>query len=190
MPGKLIDLEGIDNCGKTTQAYLVSAWLNSRKQPSVVTKELTTPVGRLIKWYFGQESFPPILKVLLFAGDRFIRQVKEVSPAINKGKIVIADRWVSSAVVYRAVESISTDYVIKVNDFALKPDVIIILDVPAALAVERGKLAKRPCPYSLDFLKKARLEYLRIAETVGAIVIDGSLPKDQVTQEILRLLKQ
>ena len=126
----------------------------------------------------------------MFASDRFIRQEKEVSPALNDGRIVLADRWVLSAVVYRAVEKISDEYVFNVNEFALKPDLIIILDIPAELAVERGKLANRPCPYSLDFLKKARLEYLRTANTVGAFVIDGSLPKDQVTQEILMLLKQ
>ncbi len=61
MAGKLVDLEGIDNCGKTTQAHLVSVLLNEHKQPSVVTKELTTPIGKVIKWYFRQKYFPPVL---------------------------------------------------------------------------------------------------------------------------------
>ena len=189
MSGRLVDLEGIDNCGKTTQARLVSSFLNEHKQPCTVTRELTTPIGKVIKWYFRQKHFPPVLKLLLFAGDRFIRQKRDVLPKLNKGNIVIADRWVLSAVVYRAVEGISSNCVLTVNRFALKPDFVIILDIPAESAVERGKLAKKPCPYSLDFLKKARAEYLRIAKAANVVVLDGTLLAEELTEKIIKEIK-
>lgn len=189
MVGKLIDLEGIDNCGKTTQARLVSSLLNEHKQLCVVTRELTTPIGKVIKWYFKQKYFPPVLKLLLFAGDRFIRQKRDVLPELNKGNIVIADRWVLSAVVYRAIEGISSNCVLTVNRFALKPDFVIILDISAELAVERGKLAKKPCSYSLDFLKKARAGYLRIAKTANTVVLDGVLSPEELTRKIIKEIK-
>lgn len=74
MKGLLVALEGIDNCGKTTQAGLVSTYFESLGIGCVVARELTTPIGELIRSYFGRKDFTPILKTLLFAADRMQRQ--------------------------------------------------------------------------------------------------------------------
>jgi len=101
--GKLVALEGIDNVGKSSHIDRLERRLLARGIPCIITKELSTPVGELVWRYLREGSFSPHLKTLLFAADRVERVEKQVTPALRDGKIVLADRWYLSAIVYRAV---------------------------------------------------------------------------------------
>lgn len=173
MKGKLIVLEGIDNCGKTTQVSLISNWLKSQGIDNLITKELTTPIGSLIHSYLGNALFTPILKTLLFAADRIQRLEQGVTPALNSGLIVLADRWVLSAIAYRMAEGLDRQFVLQVNSLVKDPDITILIDIDPDEAWIRGQESSKPCPYSKEFLKRVRQIYLQLASQFQIPIING-----------------
>lgn len=190
--GKLVALEGIDNVGKSSHIDRLERGLLARGILCVVTKELSTPVGELVWRYLREGNFSSHLKTLLFAADRIERVEKQVTPALKDGKIVLADRWSLSAIVYRTVEGFDTEYVIAVNSRTIKPDHIFLIDIPADLSVRRGELTNKPNPYSVEFLDRARSQYLHLASLEKNIeVIDGTQPfdiiNDHLFEQILNL---
>lgn len=110
-------------------------------------------------------------------------------PALASGRIVIADRWTLSAVVYRKAEGLSSDFVSQVNAFALRPDLTVLIDIDAATSEKRGRESGKSCPYPPEFLEKARLIYLAIAMSTELPVIDGTGTIEGVTRQLLDLIK-
>lgn len=188
MKAMLIVFEGIDNCGKTTQIALVKTEMEKRGIPCVMTKELTTSVGAEIKRRFKKGGFSPFLKTILFALDRLIRQKNIVNPALKEGRIVLADRWTLSAVVYRSVEGIGDWFVNIVNFWARKPDITILFDIFSETSVKRGEKSGKYCPYSQEFLSKARVLYLKIAKQQGIHIVDGEQSVEMVALTVLKIL--
>ena len=188
MRGKLIVLEGIDNSGKTTQVSRISDWFKTRGAATFITKELTTPIGDLIRSYMGNAVFTPILKTLLFAADRMQRLEQEINPALNSNTIVLADRWTLSAVAYRAAEGIDRQFVLQVNSLTRAPDTTILIDINPDEAWKRAQINQRPCPYSKNFLKKVRQNYLELARQSQIPVVDGSQTPEQVSTAITQLI--
>ena len=190
--GKLVALEGIDNGGKSSHIDRLERRLLARGISCSITKELSTPVGELVWKYLREGSFSPHLKTLLFAADRVERVDKQVRPALEDGKVVLADRWSLSAVVYRGVEGFDTEYVLAVNSKTIQPDKMFLIDIPAELSVKRGELGNKPHPYTIEFLDNARKHYLELAALDKNIeVIDGTQPfdviNDHLFQQILKL---
>ena len=190
--GRLVALEGIDNGGKSSHIDSLERRLLARGIDCQITKELSTPIGELVWKYLREGNFSPHLKTLLFAADRIERIDKQVRPALEKGKIVLADRWSLSAIVYRGVENFDTEYVLAVNSKTMKPDKMFLIDIPAELSVKRGELGNKPHPYSIEFLDNARRHYLELAGKNSNIeVIDGTQPfdviNDHLFQQILKL---
>ena len=188
MGGILIAFEGIDNAGKTTQMAELSTWLNVRQVRHIVSKELTTPIGHLIQSYFGSGVFTPVLKTLLFAADRMQRLDQEIEPALRAEMMVLADRWVLSAVAYRAAEGLDRGFVLQVNSLARDPDVTVLLDIPPDEAWNRGQISNKPCHYSSEFLKDVREVYLELASELGIPVVSGVRPRDDVLMEITQAI--
>lgn len=188
MSGRLIVFEGIDNAGKTTQISNLSDWLNPRRVPHLISKELTTPIGHLIRSYFGALPFTPVLKTLLFAADRMQRLEQEIQPALKSNMIVLADRWVLSAVAYRTVEGLDQQFVLQVNSLARAPDLTILLDIPPNEAWGRGQVNSKPCFYSPDFLRQVRQVYLELADRLQIPVVNGLQPPDQVSIAIIQAI--
>ena len=181
-------LEGIDNVGKTTQISRLSIWLDSKRASHCISRELTTPIGHLIRSYFGTPPFTPILKTLLFAADRMQRLDQDIEPALRANMIVLADRWVLSAIAYRAVEGLDRQFVLQVNSLVKVPDVTILIDIPSDESWKRGQLNNKPCPYSADFLKEVRRVYLELADEFQIPVVDGLPPPEQVSASIIQAI--
>lgn len=193
MKGKLVALEGIDNVGKSSHIDRLERRLTANQIEVVTTKELTTKVGSVVWDYLRTGDFSSHMKALLFAADRVERVEKQVMPAINAGRLVIADRWALSAMVYRFVEGFDTEYVSAVNSLTLQPDLTFLLDISGAMSIQRRNLTQKPEAYSEDFLNRARNHYLELAKgDPKVIVIDGSQPfmniNDQLYERIVGLL--
>ncbi len=152
------------------------------------SKELTTPIGQLIRSYFERPSFTPVLKALLFAADRMQRLEQEIEPALKSDIIVLADRWTLSALAYRIVEGLDKQYVLQVNSLVRLPDVTVLLDIPSDESLKRGQIAGKSCPYSTDFLEAARQCYLELADQFQVPIVDGLQPLAQVSAEIMKIL--
>lgn len=181
-----IVLEGIDGCGKTSQARKLSDWLRGEGKPVFLTTEPTCgKIGILIRQILsGEEKVDPKALALLFTADRIEHIKKEVEPALSDGKVVVSERYAHSTIAYQSVQGVSKDWLIELNAFALNPDVTFLLDVDPTVSAERSDQAE--IFENAEFLAKVRREYLDMGDHVS--VVDASKPEDMVFVEIKQKL--
>ncbi len=184
----LIVLEGLDNCGKTTQAELIYDFLRKEGYNVHVSKELTTEIGRVIKRYFKNEAFEPVLKALLFAADRE-KRLEDVKVKLKRNEIVIMDRYIHSAIVYRRAEGLDHDWVRLVNKHVPAYDVGIYIDITPEESMKRYTSRKDNIKYSLDILRKIREYYLEYVNKEELICVNGMQDKKEITKEIINIIK-
>lgn len=175
-----IALEGIDNSGKTTVASLLVEKLNFIGINTILKNEFSSCYGSLLKArLYSIESRPsPREKVLAFALDRLIRY-EEIDDSVE---IVVWDRYVLSAVIYRSVEGVDENWVKSVNSIFPVPDLHFYIDVNPSASTSRGQLSGKGCPYNEDFLGRCRTEYLKYVSSGTLKLIDGETPLDQVNK--------
>lgn len=199
--GKLITFEGIDGCGKSTQVQMLSDHLSSLGYSVVVVREPGgTDVGEAIRdILLSVELSPcPETELLLYLASRAQLTRQIIFPALNEGKVVIADRFADSSTVYQGyARGIGMETVKKLNAFAtmnLVPSITFILDIPEEIAAERMKLKSKDRleKEGTDFLKKAREGYLILAreEPERFVVVNASRSPDVIFEEILLILKE
>jgi dTMP kinase len=154
-PGLFVVVEGIDGCGSTTHAKLLAKAIKSRGPEVVLTCEPSTgPIGSLIRQVLQRRLFVPdatgprnfawSTMALLFAADRMDHLDSTVAPALRAGSVVVSDRYDLSSLAYQSVTAHngaeSIPWIRELNSQALRPDVTIVLDVPAEVAEERRRL--------------------------------------------------
>ncbi|MFC2154001.1 dTMP kinase [Candidatus Altiarchaeota archaeon] len=133
-----IVLEGLDGCGKSTQARLLAEWLEKQGKDALLTAEPTkNSIGKAIREILaGEEEIDPRALSLLFTSDRGEHLVKEVEPALKQGKIVVSERYYYSTISYQNAQGVDWDWLVSLNDFR-KPDLAFLLEVPADWASKR-----------------------------------------------------
>ncbi len=151
-PGLFVVVEGIDGCGSTTHAKLLAKAIKNRGPEVVLTCEPSTgPIGSLIRQVLqrrlfvpdatGPRSFAWSTMALLFAADRMDHLDSTVAPALRAGSVVISDRYDLSSLAYQSVTAHngpeSIPWIRELNAQAFRPDVTIVIDVPAEVAEER-----------------------------------------------------
>jgi len=179
-----IVLEGIDGCGKSTHARLLSKWLEESGKSVFLTAEPTKrPVGKLIREILsGKIKVDPRTLALLFTADR-VEHVNEMKAALAEGRIVVCERYYHSTVAYQAAQGVDREWLLRLNDFAIKPDLLIFLDVNPKMGAGRtstGEIFERE-----EFLKKVKSEYRKFK---GMKVIDSSRPQETVQRDIRELV--
>ena len=162
-----IAFEGIDNSGKTTLAEALLEYLLDKGVRAELTKELTTSVGRTIKDAFAKGiHLSGCMKTYLFAADRLERygSLVRCEQKNEKLDLVIWDRYVYSAIAYRAAEGIDPEWVQMVNRPFPPANRGYYLNVTSEESIRRGSEAGKPCPYSQEFLAKVRENYLAMVK--------------------------
>lgn len=163
----LIAIEGLDGSGKTTQARLLTAHLRERgREVSLVEEPGTTAVGKAIRAILLEQGgeIEPLSELLLYEAARaqLVREV--VRPALQGGKIVIADRFALSSLAYQGYgRGLPLELVARLNEVAtggLEPDLTILLDISPEEGLRRKAEATRR---ALDRLEGGGLEFLRRA---------------------------
>lgn len=192
MRGKIISIEGPDGCGKSTHAKLLARWLRSQGYDVVITDEPTNGVfGKLIKQVLrGELKLPITAEALLFAVDR-VQHVKNlIAPSVNAGKIVVSERYVYSSLAYQSARGLSVDWIKKINKYAPKPDLAILIDVPTEVSLARiGSRKLDKFEMDLKLQERVRRNYLRIAKQEGLKIVNGSRPHDEVQADIRKLVR-
>jgi dTMP kinase len=139
--GVLLALEGVDGCGKSTQAELLASALRERGLEVVLTCEPTdSPLGQQIREYFqGPDRYlSPREELNLFMADRRGHVAEVIDPALAEGKIVITDRYYYSSVAYQGALGLDPDRILAQNEvMAVRPDLTVILTLPVAQALAR-----------------------------------------------------
>ncbi|MBI3206757.1 MAG: dTMP kinase [Myxococcales bacterium] len=144
--GRFVVLEGIDGSGTSTQLERLAQALEARGLDVHRTAEPSTgPVGTLIRQYLRHELLGPAAwdtMALLFAADRLDHVAREIEPTLARGGWVISDRYDLSSLAYQSATAPSAEvvgWIRELNVRALRPDLTVIVDVPAeAAAARRG----------------------------------------------------
>ena len=199
MSGTFITLEGIDGSGKTTQLRLLAQYLRSQGCELLLTREPGgTPVGLRLRAALldVQGEVDPLTELLVFAADRaqHVRQV--IRPAIEKGAVLISDRYADATRAYQgAGRGFSAELISEIIQLAtegLVPDLTILFDV--TIEESTSRTARRSSKNQrdrldiekADFHSRVREEYLRIAraEPDRVKVIDTTGTIDETQQKL------
>jgi dTMP kinase len=187
-----ITFEGCEGCGKSTQTRLLYRRLNKLAVLVVLTHEPgVTALGKkitgLLKWS-KNVAISPAAELLLFNASRAQLVTEVIKPQLNKGTVVICDRYADSTVAYqgygRGLDLKMVDAVNKIGTQGLIPDLTILVD----LSIEEGmarKKDKKPDRFekeNLDFHYHVREGYLKLAkaEPKRWLVIDGRQTKEEI----------
>lgn len=188
-----IVFEGLDGSGQSTQAQLLKDFLMKKGYKIHPTKEPTPNlIGGLIKsqltheWKSSQECLQ-----LLFSADRAYHLEKEIIPLLKKGITVICDRYFFSTIAYGATEIKDWDWLIRINQKFLLPDIIFLLKVSPRICLQR--ISKSRFEVTLfekeKTLEKVLKNYLRLAnEFKNIYVIDGEKSIKEVQREIQKIV--
>jgi len=161
-----IILEGIDGCGKTTHAKLLTDWLKTRKHDVVLTAEPTnSKIGLFIREVLrGAETVDPMTLTLLFTADRYQHLKEFVEPNLKDKKIIICERYYHSTIAYQNAQGVDWNWIFELNKFARKPDLTILMDIDPKKSIGRKKT--REIFENTEFLTKVRDKYLKMPDVV------------------------
>ncbi len=196
--GVLITLEGIEGSGKTTQLGRLARWLRGEGYRVVVTREPGgTPVAeklRSVLLQTARERITPECEALLICASRSQHVAHVIRPALQKGAIVLCDRFSDSTMAYqgyarglhlarlRALDRLATE--------GLRPDLTLLFDVPVSKGLRR-RARERKSQNRLDrehrrFHRRVRSGYLDLAARhPGRIkVIDGRAKPEAVAARV------
>ena len=200
--GMFIVLEGIDGAGKSTQAKLLKLWFEEKGYEVVLTKEPTdTAFGKLIRRLVltgGREGIIDGAKIsheaeaLLFAADRAEHVDKLIKPSLEAGKVVISDRYFYSSLAYQWARGLDLEWLIDLNRFAIRPDLVILLDLPVKESMKRlrSRSIKSEFDKIYELQRKVRENYLKLAERFREIKIVNALDDvDSVHRQIVALVE-
>jgi dTMP kinase len=193
--GRLIAFEGGEGSGKTTQARLIAIWLRELGYDVVTTHEPgATKIGMRLRALLLDTShtgMSPHAEALMYAADRAEHVASVITPALNRGAIVITDRYVDSSLAYQGVgRNLPVEEIARFNWWATggrTPDLTILLDMdPMAGLSRRTRSADRLEAEPADFHLRVRAGFLALAraEPGRYLVLDADRPADEITRDI------
>lgn len=190
--GAFIVLEGGEGSGKSTQAQILARRLRAESRDVVETFEPGgTARGALLRSVLLDDETPldPRAELLLLAADRAQHLAELIEPALARGAVVVCDRFSPSTLVYQGVaRGLGVEAVEAIDRFAAQgaqPDVVVVLDVPDAVALERLPEARdRFERAGAEFHAAVRGAYRDLAARRGWVVVAGDAAPDVVATHV------
>jgi dTMP kinase len=201
MAGLFITLEGGDGSGKSTQIEYLREWCEARGREVIQSFEPGgTEFGKEIREIVlhSRGHITPRSEALLYAADRAHNIATVVRPAMERGAVVLQDRYLDSSVAYQGAGRVLD--AIEIRDLSLwateglKPHVTILLDLDPEVSRDRLTAENKPFDRleseALDFHIRVRQSYLDIAaaEPERFLVIDATLPREDIRDRIFERL--
>jgi dTMP kinase len=199
-----ITFEGGEGCGKSVQARALYRRLSALAIPALLTHEPGgTPLGRKISYWLKwsrNTKISPLAELMLFNASRSQLIEEVIRPTLNKGKVVICDRFADSTIAYQSYgRGLDLKMVKAINKMAtcgLKPDLTVLLDIPVedGLARKAARSQDRFEQEEIAFHKRVRDGYLKMAasEPRRWLVIDACLSRAKIAkiiwQKVTKLL--
>ena len=189
----LITFEGIDGSGKTTQSRRLFEFLKERGVKVHLFREPGgTEAGDKIRELLMSFELDPKTELLLFEASR-AELMKVVRPLLERGEVVILDRFTDSTLAYQGYgRGLDLDLIRKLNDLVtggIKPEVTFLLDLEPSVALKRLKEKTRFDDPKL--LERVRDGYREIAkaEPERVFLIDASRSEEEVFSDIVSFLE-
>lgn len=197
-----ITFEGVEGCGKSTQARRLYRRLNKLSVPARLVHEpgvtaLGKRVARLLKW--AQDvNISPLAELLLFNVSRAQLVEEVIRPSLKKGEVVVCDRYADSTTAYqgygRGLDMNTVKAVNQAGTGGLMPDLTILLDISPepGLARKPGGKRDRFEAEASAFHRRVREGYLALAkqEPQRWLVIDAAQAKDKIAGQIWEKVSQ
>lgn len=191
--GFLLVLEGVDGSGKTTLARSLAQVLSARGYEVVSTREPTDgPYGRQIRALAatGRGAVTAEEELQLFHQDRQAHVAQVVRPALDRGAVVIQDRSYFSTIAYQGERGLDRSQILRQSQaIAPAPDLLLVVDVPAEVAVERIRVSRGAAPDDFEgqqALARIREVFRGFRE---AVVLDGREAPEVVLAQALQILE-
>lgn len=184
--GFFVCIEGLDGCGKTTQAEMLVKSLRESHDAVYTAEPTQGKIGRFIKknYLHGERRGSGIVEALLFAADRFEHVEYEILPKLRQGKLVICDRYVYSSLAYQGATGLDLEWIEDVNKHAIPANLAVFIDVEPETVVQRLK-PERSVMENLETQRKVREVYLKFTEKGELVKLDGNGSKKKVADRLL-----
>jgi dTMP kinase len=198
--GVLIAFEGIEGSGKSTQAELFYNSLKAKLTSCIFSREPGgTEIGEQIRKILlnpQNKKMHAKTELLLYLANRSQHTYERIFPEIQKGTVIITDRFSDSSLAYQGkARDLSFKVVSRLNKFAtagLKPDLVILIDIPVDIGLERNreKTLDRLEQEAVKFHEKVREGYLQLAKKAPKRIkiFDGTKPVEQLAEEINKVV--
>ena len=199
-PGWFITFEGVDGCGKTTQMRKLAGRLRAAGRRVLETVEPGgTRIGDLIRRILldsANQELCPMAELLLYFASRAQNIEELILPALQRGEIVLSDRFTDSSVVYQGVgRGLGEEAVIQLERMAcrgLKPDLTLLIDIDLETSLARtrarwlSEAESRMDQQAEEFHQRVREAYLRLAarEPRRFRLIDGRPQAEEVARAV------
>lgn len=189
--GRLIALEGIDGCGKSTQARILAGRLGAE----VTFEPGATPLGASLRSLLlerGEVAVSVRAEALLMAADRAQHVAEVIEPALASGRWVVTDRYAASTLAYqgfgRGLDLGELRSLVAWATGGLRPDLTVLLDLPVAVAAARrhGAEADRMESEADDFHQRVADGFLTLSAADGDpwLVVDATETVDDIASSI------
>ena len=200
-PGVFLALEGGEGAGKSTQARLLAIWLRDQGYDVVTTHEPgATKVGMRLRALLLDTAHAGLssrAETLMYAADRAEHVQAVIIPALERGAIVVTDRYVDSSLAYQgAGRQLPVTEIAELNRWAtggLKPDLTILLDLPPLMGLGRRlSSADRLESEPVEFHQRVRNGFLALAnaEPDRYLVLDAARPEVDVSRDIQQRVRE
>ena len=210
MNGFFLTLEGGEGCGKSTQLERTAAALRAATGREVVAARspggtaVAEKIRAILKTRIPGEDLLPETELMLFGACHAQMCEHTIRPVLERGGIVISDRFTDSTLVYQGcARRIDPETVRRVNEFVcrgIRPDLVLVLDIPVELGIRRaaersGAAAAQDDRFdseSVAFHEAVRNGFLELArrEPGRFAVIDAAPSPEQVTRAILEAIHE
>ncbi|MDO4919250.1 dTMP kinase [Kocuria sp.] len=199
-PGVLVVFEGGDGAGKSTQLAALARHLRQAGRTVTCTREPGgTPLAESLRALVLDPTHAPVsptTEALLFASARADHVARLIRPALERGEIVLCDRFVDSSAAYQgAGRGLGLEHVLELNRWALQglvPQLTVLLDVDPATAEarrrERGGLADRMETEARAFHTTVNAAFRELAARAPSryLVLDAAAPAQEITGAVAR----
>jgi dTMP kinase len=183
--GAFICIEGLDGSGKTTQAKLLAKKLEKSHSAIYTAEPSRGKIGTFIRnsYLYGEKRLSSVIEALLFAADRIEHVETEVLPALHQGKLVISDRYLYSSLAYQGAAGLSLEWIEKINEHALRPDLAVFIDVDLKTVMNRLK-SKKSVMENMETQQRVRDIYLKFVAKGELVRLDGNRAKDEISEAL------
>jgi dTMP kinase len=168
--GKIIVIEGTDKAGKGSQSRMLAETLKASGKVCVILDfpDYTTPIGMEIKAFLeDKRDYLPEVKHLLFSANRWEKK-KEIESMLENGTIIVMNRYWQSNLVYGVANGIETNWLLRLDKGLPKEDIVLVILVNPSISAKRAE----------------------IQDMYRWKVLDGSKSKEQVHQEITKIIRK
>jgi dTMP kinase len=189
--GKIIVIEGTDKAGKGSQSRMLAETLKASGKVCVILDfpDYTTSIGMEIKAFLeGKRDYLPEVKHLLFSANRWEKK-KEIESMLENGTIIVMNRYWQSNLVYGVANGMDTNWLLGLDKGLPKEDIVLVILVNPSISAKRAE-TQDMFESDSQLAAKAYRNYLKFAKQYRWKVVDGSKSKEQVHQEVTKIIRK